>query len=173
MSTPVRALRRALAGLLLLNLTVVLGHHDKAAPVVTVGTIIEPGRTTPPPPLAPLTTTTIVATTTTVMPRPSKFEDRRPLPTSADVHAAIAAHFGDLYDQAIAVANCESSLDADARSPGNYGLFQINRVHADQWLEVIGQRFDDTWHDPDHNAEFARWLYDREGWRPWSCRWAA
>lgn len=89
------------------------------------------------------------------------------------VHAAIARWFGDLYRQALAVANCESTLHPNARSGPNYGLFQINRVHADTWAQVTGTSFTSSWSDPNLNAQFARWLYDQQGWAPWACRWAA
>jgi hypothetical protein len=27
-------------------------------------------------------------------------------------------------------------------------------------------------YDAHHNSRFVRWLYDRQGWRPWTCRYA-
>lgn len=78
--------------------------------------------------------------------------------------------FHDRAAEARAVAQCESSMDPTARSGPNYGLFQINSVHADQWQFVIGAPFYSSWMDPVANARFAEWLQSVEGWGPWACR---
>jgi hypothetical protein len=87
---------------------------------------------------------------------------------------AITQAFGPVADQAMGVANCESSLDPSAVSGGgsNYGLFQINRVHASDFEAVTGQPWSSVL-DPYLNAMYAKHLYDSQGWGPWACRWAA
>lgn len=97
-----------------------------------------------------------------------------PVP-SGDALEAIAAHFADLYDSAVGVARCESTLNPAAVSAGggNWGLFQINRVHRDSFEAVTGRPWSDVL-NADANAQFARWLYDSSGgWGPWACKWAA
>jgi hypothetical protein len=88
---------------------------------------------------------------------------------------AINIAFGGLAPQATRVARCESGLNPAAVSPGggNWGLFQINRVHAGQFQAVTGQPWSQVL-DPYANARYARWLYNTSGgWGPWACRWAA
>ena len=75
-------------------------------------------------------------------------------------------------DQAIAVASCESGLDRNGRLDGdwatngnNYGLFQINGIHADLWPD-----FYTSWMDPATNIEWAFEIWSASGWRPWSCQ---
>jgi hypothetical protein len=88
---------------------------------------------------------------------------------------AISVNFGSLAPQATRVAQCESGLDPAAVSPGggNWGLFQINLVHASQFQAVTGQPWSAVL-DPYANSQYARWLYNQSGgWGPWSCRWAA
>jgi len=83
--------------------------------------------------------------------------------------AAIQEYFGDQYDKALSVATCESGLDPHAVSPGggNWGLFQINKIHADivsslgyDWSEITNAFL---------NARVARIIYDQSGWSAWSC----
>ena len=93
-------------------------------------------------------------------------------PTAAQ--DAIVQAFGPIADQAMGVAQCESSLDPAAVSSGggNYGLFQINYVHEGDFESVTGQPWSNVL-DPYANAAYARYLYDQSGWSPWACRWAA
>lgn len=97
-----------------------------------------------------------------------------PVP-SGDALAAIAAWFPDMYDSAVGVAHCESTLNPAAVSAGggNWGLFQINTVHRGSFEAVTGRPWSDVL-NADANAQFARWLHDSSGgWGPWACRWAA
>ena len=89
---------------------------------------------------------------------------------------AIRISFGPIADQAMRVANCESSLNPGAvsRGGGNWGLFQINTVHSGSFQGVTGRPFYNDSLDPYANAQFAAWLYNNSGgWGPWACRWAA
>ncbi|MCU1351902.1 MAG: hypothetical protein JWM05_1111 [Acidimicrobiales bacterium] len=47
------------------------------------------------------------------------------------------------------------------------GLFQINSVHADDWRQVTGEDYLQTWHNPMLNAKYAASLYSRYGLSPW------
>lgn len=95
---------------------------------------------------------------------------------SGDAEVAVRKYFGDIFDQAWNVSQCESGHDPGAISPGggNYGLFQINYVHADDFKAVTGKPYYNGALDAFANAKYARHLYDTSGgWGPWSCRWAA
>lgn len=85
----------------------------------------------------------------------------------------IATVFGDRAPEASRVAWCESRHDPGAVSPTNdHGLFQINAVHRQKFVEITGQ----PWHmvyDGFWNTVYAKHLYDTQGWRPWTCRYAA
>ena len=108
-------------------------------------------------------------------PEPTPVADPAPAPApSGSVEEAIAAYFGDVYDQAYNVARCESGLNPEAVSPGggNWGLFQINTVHQ-QRVANMGYSWDQIL-DPWVNAAVARSIYDDAGgWGPWGCRRAA
>ena len=86
---------------------------------------------------------------------------------------SIAALFGDNAGSATRVADCESRMDPNAVSPTNdHGLFQINNVHREQFQQVTGQSWSAVY-DPYWNTYYAKWLFDRQGWGPWTCRYAA
>ena len=81
--------------------------------------------------------------------------------------------FGASQDSASRIAWCESKMDPGAQSPTNdHGLFQINAVHRGQFEAVTGQPWSAVY-DPYWNTVYAKWLYDQEGWSPWTCRHAA
>ncbi len=84
--------------------------------------------------------------------------------------AAIQRYFPEQYDKALSVASCESGLNPAAVSPGggNWGLFQINLVHADL-VGSLGYTWDQML-NPVANAHVARVIYDSGGgWGAWSC----
>jgi hypothetical protein len=89
--------------------------------------------------------------------------------TGNPVTDAINREFGPIASQATAVAQCESSLNPSAISPGggNWGLFQINVVHQ-SWVESMGYSWSQML-DPFVNAHIARLMYNSSGWSPWSC----
>lgn len=84
--------------------------------------------------------------------------------------ALIRETFPEDSATAIAIARCESGLKPDAYNPKNYngsvdrGLFQINSTH-DTRMDALGL---DPW-NPEHNAQFARLLYEESLWQPWVC----
>jgi hypothetical protein len=78
--------------------------------------------------------------------------------------------FGPVAPQAEKIVNCESGFRANAVSPTNdHGLFQINIVHKANFTKVTGQPWSAIY-DPLYNSVYAKWLYDRSGWKPWSCK---
>lgn len=79
--------------------------------------------------------------------------------------------FGSQAGNATAVARCESGLNQGAVSPGggNHGLFQINSVHRGSFQQVTGQQWNRVY-DSYWNSMFAKHLFDRQGWGPWSCK---
>lgn len=87
-----------------------------------------------------------------------------------NVKALIRATFPEDSATAIAIATCESGLKPTAHNPENYdgsydaGLWQINSVHQPT-LDRLGL---DKW-DPEDATEFARMLYEKNGWRDWVC----
>jgi hypothetical protein len=143
------------------------------------------------PALPPTTTTTTAppATTTSTAPpavpepveahqAPAPPPPSTTAPHSDGIHPAIAAHFGtgQLGLEAQRVAECESQLNPSAVSATNdHGLFQINRPTWDKpdawdgWQQTTGTPWSMVY-DADTNARFARALYDRSGWSPWTCQ---
>jgi hypothetical protein len=90
------------------------------------------------------------------------------------VESIIADVFGARSKPATAVASCESGLRpaAVSRGKGNWGLFQINKVHQDL-VAQMGYSWDDLL-DARVNTLVAKEIYDRAGdWSPWGCGWAA
>ena len=71
------------------------------------------------------------------------------------------------------MAWCESKLDPGAVSATNdHGLFQINAIHRDEFVQVTGQPWEKVY-APFWNTVDAKHLYDTQGWQPWTCRHAA
>ncbi len=67
--------------------------------------------------------------------------------------------------QALAVARCESGLQANAYNAGNYGLFQVNAVHARRVGGNLAALF-----EPAVNIAVAYAIWADQGWGPWACR---
>lgn len=86
------------------------------------------------------------------------------------VSESIQHFFPEQIRRASSIAWCESRHDPSARSPGggNHGLFQINGVHRARFEQVTGQPWSAVY-IAYHNAHYARWLYNDQGWDPWSC----
>lgn len=94
-------------------------------------------------------------------------------PADMSPRDAIAAWFPDNYEEAVAVADCESSLNPRAKNPnGWYGLFQIDKAsHQSAFQRVTGQSWGDGILVGYYNAQYAKDLYDRSGgWGPWGCQ---
>lgn len=83
---------------------------------------------------------------------------------------AIHNFFGDRAQEAERIVQCESEMNPHAVSPTNdHGLFQINAVHRGDFERVTGQPWSMVY-DPYWNSHYAKWLYDQQGWGPWTCR---
>lgn len=83
--------------------------------------------------------------------------------------------FHETPNTAVAVAKCESGLDVDIQSQHilsygqeqSFGLFQI---HKPDWHDkAVELGLDDYATNPRTNLELAKYIYDRYGWRMWSC----
>jgi hypothetical protein len=123
-----------------------------AAPVA----LVTPAPPAPAPPTPP----------TTVAPAP-------PPPEPSSVEAIIEEIFGAHGPAATRVARCESGLNPGAvsRGGGNWGLFQINKVHRGR-VEAMGYRWEDIL-DARVNTMVAYSIFSEQGWGPWGCRHAA
>lgn len=91
---------------------------------------------------------------------------------------ALAGWPEELFEQALAVAKCESGWSPAARNrynPTVYGLFQLQQLSGWGWFSVFG--FDpELWYDPVVNAATAWrvYQYDLEAghpaWSQWECK---
>lgn len=85
----------------------------------------------------------------------------------------IREHFGTGYvgDQAVKIAQCESQLNPRAKSPTNdHGVFQINYVHRRSFESNTGHTWNPNVYHASLNSKYAKDLYNRQGWGPWTCR---
>jgi hypothetical protein len=94
-------------------------------------------------------------------------------PPAGSVEEIILEVFGEHGQAAIGVARCESGLNPGAisRGGGNWGLFQINKVHRGR-VEAMGYRWEDVL-DARVNTLVAHAIFSEQGWSPWGCRHAA
>jgi hypothetical protein len=85
--------------------------------------------------------------------------------------AAQAGWPGDLHDDLVAVARCESSLRPNAQTAWAYGIMQL----VPSWFDYAGTEFE-SWTDPVVNlqAAYAVYLYDinrgNAPWTQWVCK---
>lgn len=68
-------------------------------------------------------------------------------------------------EEALAVMDCESRGQPSATGGANYGLFQINAVHAGR---VAGDL--QALYDPATNIRVAYEIWSDQGWAPWACK---
>jgi hypothetical protein len=115
-------------------------------------------RKTVPPPAAPTPAPTPVPVAFVAPPPPPP-----PVPT-AGIEGLICSYAWNCQE-ALSVARCESGLRPDAIGGSNYGLFQMNQVHANRF-----PGFWELWSDPASNASWAFQIWSASGWRPWGCR---
>ena len=78
------------------------------------------------------------------------------------VHSLVCTYDWPCH-QALAVMRCESTDNPHAYAAGNYGLFQINAIHA---RRVRGGL--DALYDPRENVRVAHEIWREQGWRPWA-----
>lgn len=104
-----------------------------------------------------------------VAPKPKSATSRRVLPNRATLKPSVeqwrflvSQHFpAGQIDSALLVISKESGGDPNAKSPGNYGLFQINWVHSAKVGGDLNSLF-----DPEVNARLARRVWGASGWKP-------
>ena len=92
-----------------------------------------------------------------------------------DIEKLIIKYFGKDADMAVAIAKCESGLNPSRIGDGHlrfekdgrlfgasYGVFQVRDLPG---------RFDDPdkMLNAEENIKWAKSLFDRSGWTPWSC----
>lgn len=90
------------------------------------------------------------------------------------VRAYTCQYFGSQCEAALQIAKCESgwspqALNQNTNGSQDRGVFQINSVHAAQFVAVTGHPYEIFAHDPSDNIKFAKWLYDHSGFEPWVC----
>lgn len=77
----------------------------------------------------------------------------------------LVSAYGWSIDEALAVMDCESRGQPNATGGANYGLFQINAVHA---ARVGGDL--QALYDPATNIRVAYEIWSDQGWAPWACK---
>src|SRR3954452_25302179 len=88
---------------------------------------------------------------------------------SCDARSIGLSQFPGQPRKADCIMRKESGYNPRAVSPtGDYGLFQINRSALyGTFQPVTGQPWSSIF-NPYWNAKFARWIYVRQGWSPWT-----
>jgi len=82
-----------------------------------------------------------------------------------DIEAIICSYPWPCHE-ALAVAWCESRFDPQAIGGDNYGLFQVNAVHAGRVRGDLRSLL-----EPHTNTRVAYAIYiDNAGWGPWACQ---
>lgn len=93
-------------------------------------------------------------------------ERKSPSSSPTSIEEMIKTEFGEEADNAILVANCESSMNPKTIGDKHlkhysYGLFQINtRWHPYTEKQLL---------EPEFNIKIAKQIYDRGGWERWTC----
>lgn len=146
----------------------------KAPPASSSTTATSTTTTTTSTTVAPTTTTTARARTAPI----HSASVSRPAP-AGDIPAAIRAGFARfgpaVAEQAVRVSSCETGGTFDptvVNASGHTGLFQISRRYHEARVNRLGFTWDqmrEAW----PNITVAADLYAEQGWRPWTCRYAA
>lgn len=96
------------------------------------------------------------------------------------MQAEIRRAFGSKAEEAMRVFRCESGLNP--RSVGDSELASTKRMQAETGkdygssigiaqIRLLPGRPSREWLlDPYNNIQYARQLYDRQGWQPWTCK---
>lgn len=123
-----------------------------------------------------------------------KVQAKEPSPTPSpvfdtDVEAYIYEVFGEDYDNARTVAHCESKLNPgvvgdttlmhydekwDEMVGDSIGVFQI-RTGGSNWNRarangLSAATFRTNLKDYKYNIDYAKTIFDRQGWSPWTCK---
>lgn len=102
---------------------------------------------------------TVAATTPAVTPAAPA-----PQPQGCDAYRSTFSQYSWNVNTAIAICKAESGGNTHALSPTkDYGLMQINSVHADMVSGDLSKLY-----DPTTNIQVAYRVYLSQGWRGWS-----
>lgn len=111
------------------------------------------------------------ALTTVAIPQEVKSEDYMPIADSKNVERFVKDYFADIPILA-EIAKCESRF-RHYNSNGNVlrgnrdrrdtGVMQINLYYHSKTLDKLGLNV----HDVDDNVQYARYLYEKHGVKPW------
>lgn len=88
------------------------------------------------------------------------------VPTRAEMESYVEEKFGPHAERAKAIVSCESNWNPKAVNTSNRngsndkGLWQINSIHKVP---------DSCRLDPKCATDWAKRLFDRQGWKPWVC----
>jgi hypothetical protein len=92
--------------------------------------------------------------------------DRQAVSSRAQQWEPLIARYSWPVAEALSVLHCESEGDAAAYRDGNYGLFQVNAIHAWRVGGDLAALF-----DPATNVRVAFDVWrDNAGWGPWACK---
>jgi hypothetical protein len=86
-----------------------------------------------------------------------------PRPTSQGRARELICSYSWPCEQALGVAQCESSMNPRAYSAGNRGWFQI---HGPSHAHRVGGTLE-ALYDPATNTRVAYEIWREQGWRPW------
>lgn len=106
-----------------------------------------------------------------------------------EIRSYIIEVFGDVADEAIRVARCESTFETwrvgdtalmiydskhDEMVGDSIGLFQV-RTGGNGWNRarangLTAEQFRVKLKDYKYNIDYAKEIYDRTGWRQWTCK---
>lgn len=147
------------------------GLSDEPTAVAPTTTSTAPTTTTTAPP-----PTTVAPTTTTPTVRPASASRPAAAGEVPDIIRRAFSRFGAaVAEQAVRVAGCETGRTYNptvVNSSGHTGLFQLSpRYHSGR-----AARLGFTWaqmREALPNALVAADLFGEQGWRPWTCRYAA
>lgn len=73
------------------------------------------------------------------------------------------------------VSTCEANMnpltinDKNTNGSVDRGAWQINSVHATRFAKMYGIDWKVGAHDIQLSTEYAKYLYDHQGWQPWVC----
>lgn len=110
-----------------------------------------------------------------------------PIQSADPIEQLIRDTFGEDAEEALIVAKCESGLNPQAHGDTNImvynqgdhvgdsiGVFQIrtggkdfNRARAN---DMTPDEFRAWMWDAEENIKYAKKIYDRQGWYPWTCK---
>ena len=105
------------------------------------------------------------------VPKEVRAEDYRPITDSKNVEKFVNDYFADI-PILTKIAKCEShyrhlNLNGDVlegeENIYDRGVMQINVLYHAEFAEKLGLNI----HDLDDNVAYARYLYEREGAKPW------